>query len=202
MVEAIAPDKGTGSTEARQPVLVYALHRREDRDAPNVIAGILVENTDSEVTMLSPLGQSVRVIRLYRVIPLKVQGTVFLADLMELPFGEFDSILRMDWLVKYRVSLDCTTKRVVLRTEKDTEEKFVWKGCEAFLAYISVSDSRDSSVEDIGTVSDSLDVFPEELSGFPPSQEVEFEIELISGTALVSIAPYRVAPKEMTELKA
>ena len=69
--------------------------------------GILVESTFSEVTVLSPLGQSVRVNKLSRDVPLKVQKAIFLADLMELPFEEFDLILGMDWLVKHRVHLDC-----------------------------------------------------------------------------------------------
>ncbi|XP_052888034.1 uncharacterized protein LOC128296635 [Gossypium arboreum] len=47
-----------------------------------------------------------------------------------------------------------------------------------------------------------LDVFLEELPGLPPSREVEFGIELLPGTALVSIAPYWMAPKELVELKA
>ncbi|KAA3486739.1 hypothetical protein EPI10_030617 [Gossypium australe] len=184
--------------------------------------GILVESTMSEVTVLSPLGQSVRVNKLFRDVPLEVQGVIFLADLMELPFGEFDLILGMDWLVKHRLSLDCATKRVVLRTEGENKvviigehrnyltnvisalkaEKLVRKGCEAYLAYISVSDSRDSSIKDIRTVKDFLDVFPEQLPGLPPDCEVEFGIELLPSIAPVSIAPYRMAPKELVELKA
>ncbi|KHG24343.1 Iota-carrageenase [Gossypium arboreum] len=62
---------------------------------------IPVECTTSEVTVLSPLGQSVRVSKLYRDVPLDVQGTVFLVDLMEFLFGEFNMILGMDWLVKH-----------------------------------------------------------------------------------------------------
>ncbi|XP_040967103.1 uncharacterized protein [Gossypium hirsutum] len=58
--------------------------------------GTLAESTTSEVTVLSPLGQSVRVNRLFRDVPLEVQGTIFLFDLMELPFGEFDVILGID----------------------------------------------------------------------------------------------------------
>ncbi len=50
------------------------------------------------------LGQLVRVNKLFRDVPLEVQGAIFLADLMELSFGEFDLILGMDWLVKHRVS--------------------------------------------------------------------------------------------------
>ncbi|XP_016737997.1 uncharacterized protein [Gossypium hirsutum] len=141
---------------------------------------------------------------------------------MELPFGEFDLILRMDWLVRHQVSLDCVTKRVVWRTDEDIEvivirerrdyltnvisalvaEKLVQKVCEAFLAYVSISDSGDSSVKDIKIVRDFPDVFPDELPGLPPSREVEFGIELFPGTAPVSIAPYQMAPKELMKLKA
>ncbi|XP_012472425.1 uncharacterized protein LOC105789596 [Gossypium raimondii] len=81
-------------------------------------------------------------------------------------------------------------------------EKLVRKGCEAYLAYISVLDYGDSSVKDIRTVKDFLDVFPEELPRLPPNREVDFGIELLPGTALVSITPYRMAPKELVELKA
>ncbi|KAA3472731.1 Cadherin-related family member 4 [Gossypium australe] len=56
-----------------------------------------------------------------RDVLLEVQGTVFLADLMELPFREFYLILGMDWLVKHWVSLDCATNRVILRTEEDND---------------------------------------------------------------------------------
>ena len=72
--------------------------------------GIMVESTTSEVTMLSLLRQLVRANKLLRDVPLEVQERIFLADLMELPFGEFDLILGMDWLVKHQVSLNYATK--------------------------------------------------------------------------------------------
>ncbi|XP_040951145.1 uncharacterized protein [Gossypium hirsutum] len=150
--------------------------------------GFPFESTSSEITVVSPLGQFIRVSKLFRDVLLEVQGTVFLADLMELPFEEFDLILGMGWLVKHRVSLDCATKKVVLKTEEDIEGK-------------EVSKKVDSSVKDIQTVRDFSDVFLEELSGLPPSREVKFGIELILGTALMSIAPYRMASEELTELK-
>nr|GFA43600.1 hypothetical protein [Tanacetum cinerariifolium] len=43
-------------------------------------------------------------------------------------------------------------------------------------------------------------VFPDELPGLPPPRQVEFCIDLISGTAPVARAPYRLAPSEMKEL--
>ena len=44
-------------------------------------------------------------------------------------------------------------------------------------------------------------VFSEELPGLPLEREVEFHIELIPGTSLISIASYRMAPSELRELK-
>nr|GEY12610.1 reverse transcriptase domain-containing protein [Tanacetum cinerariifolium] len=42
-------------------------------------------------------------------------------------------------------------------------------------------------------------VFPEDLSGLPPTRQVVFQIDLIPGAAPVVWAPYRLAPSEMKE---
>ncbi|XP_017628523.1 uncharacterized protein LOC108471411 [Gossypium arboreum] len=83
--------------------------------------GILCERTSSKISVVSLLGLPIRVSKLFRNVTLEVQGTVFLADLMELSFWEFNLILGMDWLVKHHVSLDCAEKRVVLRIGEDVE---------------------------------------------------------------------------------
>ena len=45
------------------------------------------------------------------------------------------------------------------------------------------------------------DVFPEDLNGLPPDRDVEFTIDLIPGINPISMAPYRMAPSELRELK-
>jgi len=45
------------------------------------------------------------------------------------------------------------------------------------------------------------DVFSDEVPGLPPHREMEFSIDLVPGTSLVSMAPYRMAPAELVELK-
>ena len=50
-------------------------------------------------------------------------------------------------------------------------------------------------------VSDFSDVFPDELTGLPPQREIEFKINLYPGTEPISIAPYRMAPLELKELR-
>ncbi|WMV54886.1 hypothetical protein MTR67_048271, partial [Solanum verrucosum] len=44
-------------------------------------------------------------------------------------------------------------------------------------------------------------VIPENLARLAPEREVEFPIELIPGSTLISISPYRMAPTELRELK-
>ena len=46
-----------------------------------------------------------------------------------------------------------------------------------------------------------LVVFPGEIQGLPPIRKVEFTIELLPRTAPIFVAPYRMAPAELGELK-
>ncbi|KAA3461237.1 DNA/RNA polymerases superfamily protein [Gossypium australe] len=188
--------RGVGQTKARQPTLVYAARCREDSDGVDIITtsivsaklGISVKNTTREFSVISLLGQSIRVDKVYSWVPLKIQGVVFSADLMEFLFGEFDLILGMDWLIEHRVSLDCASKRVTLRTNKNSEivtigkcrdylsnvisaivvEKLIQKSYEAYLAFVSDSTLTKLSVRDVRTVRDFLDVPLEKLPGVPP----------------------------------
>ena len=55
--------------------------------------------------------------------------------------------------------------------------------------------------KNIWVVCEFLDVFPDDLLGMPPEQEIEFIIELLPGTAPISKRPYRMATNELEELK-
>jgi hypothetical protein len=48
---------------------------------------------------------------------------------------------------------------------------------------------------------DYSDIFSDDLLGMPPDRDIEFIIELQPGTAAISKRPYRMPPKELTELK-
>ncbi|GJR15555.1 putative reverse transcriptase domain-containing protein [Tanacetum coccineum] len=78
------------------------------------------------------------------------------------------------------------------------------KGCPVFLAHVTTNEVEDKSekkrLEDVPIVRDFLEVFPEDLSGLPPTRQVEFQIDLVPGAAPVARAPYRLAPSEMKEL--
>ena len=163
---------------------------------------------------------SVSVNSVYRNCPIVIQAREFLADLITLPFREFDLILGMDWLTKHRAIVDCGQKTVMLRCSDQSkvivqgikssvmsnvissmQARLMRKGCETFLVVILDSKRSQVEVEKIPVVREFPDVFPEELPGIPIEMEVDLSIEIVPGTTPMSRAPYRMAPIELKELK-
>jgi hypothetical protein len=58
-----------------------------------------------------------------------------------------------------------------------------------------------SQGSEVLVVNEFPDVFTKELPGMPPDQDIEFVIELMSGTAPIYKTPYRMATLELAELK-
>jgi len=56
-------------------------------------------------------------------------------------------------------------------------------------------------IQSIPVASEYADVLPDEVPGLPPSRDIDFTIDLIPGAGLVFMAPYRMAPAELAELK-
>ena len=153
---------------------------------------------------------------------LVIQNKDFSADFIVLGIHDFDIVLGMDWLSKHRATLDCYKKEVrLIRPEEPcvifrgirreiapslinamTASKMLRKGCQGYLAFVVDRRQEGTRLEDIPIVKEFLDVFPDDISGLPPDREVEFTIDLIPGTELISIPPYRMDPVELRELKA
>nr|GEZ85399.1 putative reverse transcriptase domain-containing protein [Tanacetum cinerariifolium] len=83
-------------------------------------------------------------------------------------------------------------------------QRYLLKGCPIFLTHVTTREAEDKSkekrLEDVPIVQDFPEVFLEDLTGIPPTRQVEFQIDLVPGAAPVSWAPYRLAPSEMKEL--
>ncbi|XP_040932135.1 uncharacterized protein [Gossypium hirsutum] len=173
--------KDTASrSEVRAPARTYAIRAREEATAPDVIAtsekNLFVEPTDYDVQVTNPLGQSVVVNLICHNCPLKVKGCDFPADLMLLPFREFDIILGMDWLMKHDTVVNCREKRISLKCQTGdivlvesgnlddmvrmisfmSAQKLLRKGNEANLAYILDTRSSKSKCSDINDMNKSV----------------------------------------------
>ncbi|GKD22571.1 hypothetical protein Tco_1224274 [Tanacetum coccineum] len=115
---------------------------------------------------------------------------VELADRRIVKLGTFDVIIGMDWLV----ALDAVIVCVISYTKA---RKYIEIGCHLFLAHVTEKEKSKKRLKDVLVIRDFPEVFPNDLSGLPPSRQVEFKIDLVSGTAPVARAPYRLAPSEM-----
>ena len=131
-------------------------------------------------------------------------------------------VLSMDWLSRYRATLDCYKKEVKFQRPGKLEVKFrgirkelssnmisamaaqtmLRKYCHCYLAYVVETGMEGTMVDEILVVREFPDVFPDDIVGLPPDREVEFTIDLIPGTEPISIPPYRMATVELRELKA
>ncbi|GKA94330.1 putative reverse transcriptase domain-containing protein [Tanacetum coccineum] len=156
-------------------------------------------------------------------------GHPFNIDLKHVELGSFDVIIGMDWLAKYHAVIVCDEKIVripygdeVLIIKGDgcddgsksklsiiscnKTQKYIQEGCQVYLTQVTAKKADDKSeekrLEYVPTVRDFLEVFPEELPGLPPTRQVEFQIDLVPGAALVARSPYQLAPSEMQELSA
>ena len=75
------------------------------------------------------------------------------------------------------------------------------KGCRGYLAHVVDTRSSEVRLKDVPVVRDFLDVFHDDLPGLPPEREIDFPIDLVPGTAPISLPTYRMAPTELKELK-
>ncbi|KAA3464136.1 DNA/RNA polymerases superfamily protein [Gossypium australe] len=178
-----------------------------------------VESTEFVIRVSNPLGKCVLVDKVCKNCPLMFRDIYFLANLMLLPFDEFDIIMGIYWITLHNAIVNRKRKSIDLRSQNGEIVRiessdlnglpavvssmkalnYVNKGCKAYLAYVIDTKVIENKVESIPIVCEFPDVFPEELSGLPPMGEVEFGIDLVLGTTPISIAPYRMAPTELKE---
>ncbi|KAA3479801.1 DNA/RNA polymerases superfamily protein [Gossypium australe] len=161
-----------------------------------------IESTEFVIRVSNPLGKCVLVDKVCKDCPLRIRGHYSPANLMLLSFDEFDVILGMDWLTTHDVIVNCGRKNIelkcengdILRVESDEHDKlpivishmstrkYVRKGYEAYLVFVMNAKETELRIESVPIVCEYPDLAP--------------------GTTPISIAPYRMAPTKLKELKA
>ncbi|WRX23578.1 Reverse transcriptase domain - like 10 [Theobroma cacao] len=82
---------------------------------------------------------------------------------------------------------------LILLEIQDFDLILVRKGYLAYLAHVIDTSKGEPKLEDVPIVNEFFDVFSNELLRLLPDRELEFSIDLFSGTAPISIPPYRMA---------
>ncbi|WMV14141.1 hypothetical protein MTR67_007526 [Solanum verrucosum] len=144
----------------------------------------------------TPVGESIIATHVYNVCPILFMGFQTWDDLIILDMTDFNIILSMTCLSLYYVVLNCNAKSVTL--EISGKEKLEWEG-----AYKPMpAKAENPSIESFLVVSEFNEVFPTDFPGMPLDRDIDFCINLESGTRPISIPPYRMALAELRELKA
>ncbi|XP_024029596.1 uncharacterized protein LOC112094005 [Morus notabilis] len=155
-----------------------------------VVEGWKPDDLETSMFISSPLG-CVEVTSICRSCVIMIGSEKLKADLIILPMNQFNVVLGMDWLSRYGAIVDCHHMRVTLTTGSSTTVTYQGEG-ESGIGGENVK---------VPVVDEYTDVFPDELHGLPPDREIEFYIDLLPETTLISIAPYRMAPAKMKELR-
>jgi hypothetical protein len=135
--------------------------------------------------------------------------------------GSYDVVIGMDRLETHAAILNCKTKWLILVDDEGKRHVIVGRNQGVSLRFVSSLQLRKSMrkgckryailalnekgvaecLERLPVVKEFADVFPEELPGTPPKMELEFTLDLKSGTEPISRTPYRRSTPEQQELK-
>nr|GEX97445.1 hypothetical protein [Tanacetum cinerariifolium]GEX97622.1 hypothetical protein [Tanacetum cinerariifolium] len=100
--------------------------------------------------------------------------------IVRIPYGNEILIIQGDKFDKGKIS----TLSIISCVKA---QKYMEKGCQIFLAHVTVKENKDKSkekrLEDVPIIRNFPEVFPEDLPGLPPMRQVEFQIDLVPGVA-------------------
>ncbi|XP_058071169.1 uncharacterized protein LOC131220227 [Magnolia sinica] len=174
------------------------------------IAYYVVENlqldttcTDRSITIVSPVGKFVETDKFCRACPLSLANRVVYVDLVCMNLKQFDVILNRNWLSQVRAMLDCCAKIVKICipdqipfTVLGRQKQMVFDR----LAALEEKKSDEVTVDQLPSVGEFPEVF-QDIPGLPPKRAMDFSIDLLLGTAPISLSQYRMPPCEMEELR-
>jgi hypothetical protein len=149
--------------------------------------------------MIATPGGKIATNQLNQSVPIQLESHIIKTTLLVLGLENVDIILGADWMTLHQVVLDVASRIVEINSSI----------CGSFTLFLPSQDSTQSCafammelpLKKIPVVCEYADVFPDELPGMPPDQDIEFVIELQPGTTPISKRPYRMPPAELAELK-
>ncbi|XP_061340226.1 uncharacterized protein LOC133286788 [Gastrolobium bilobum] len=123
-----------------------------------------------------------------------------------------DVILGMNWLSANCVVIDCHNKSIIFTKESDLPSESLFLSTSQLkksllgraqgYVLFNLSEAKvKPNATNIAIVSEYSEVFPDEITGLPPNKEIEFSTDIIPRVGPISIAPYRMSPVELVQLK-
>nr|GEW27365.1 putative reverse transcriptase domain-containing protein [Tanacetum cinerariifolium] len=149
---------------------------------------------------------------------LNLHDHLFDIDLMPIELGTFDVIVGMDWLVEHDSLIVCGKKEVhvpyknkmlVVKSDSSVSRlkviscikarKYIERGSQLFIAQVTEKEPTKKQLQDVLVICNFPEVFPDDLPGLPPTQQVDFKIKLIPGTTPVVLGALVLFVKKKDE---
>ncbi|GKD52865.1 putative reverse transcriptase domain-containing protein [Tanacetum coccineum] len=150
-------------------------------------------------------GRIIRLNTILRGCTLNFLNHPFNIDLMPIELGSFDAmyqaiivcdekIVRIPWgnetLIVHGDGSNRGNKTRLNIISCTKTQKYLLKGCQVFLAYVTTKKAEDKSeekqLEDVPIIRDFPDIIPEDFLGLLLTRQVKFQIDLIPGAAPVA----------------
>jgi hypothetical protein len=149
--------------------------------------------------VISTLGGKIVTKQMVIDAPIDLAGRIYKPSLIVLDGQGLDIILGMGWMKAHKALLDTTIE--IVHLDSPVHGIHILQLSSSFVATSSVHHIAAQNLEDIPVACEFPIVFPDDLSGMPLDQDVEFTIELQPGTAPISRWPYKMTPQELANLK-
>jgi hypothetical protein len=149
---------------------------------------------------ISSAGADVLTNQMVQGATLELGNRKFRVNLIVMPGLVLDVIIGMNWMKDWTAVINIGSQVLTL---KDPQGEGTFQvPLPRRIDLVSVTCAIEViPIHQIPVVCEFPDVFPDELPGLPPDRDVEFGIELVPGTALISRRPYQMPPDELAELK-
>ncbi|GKC60065.1 putative reverse transcriptase domain-containing protein, partial [Tanacetum coccineum] len=226
---AIDGGQGRGNNGNQARGRAFMLGAEEARQDPNIVTGTFTLNNHYATTLFDsgadysfvsttfiPLlgiepsdlgfsyeieiasGQLVEIDKVIKGCKLEIEGHEFDINLIPFGSGSFDVIIGMDWLSNHKAEIICHEKVVRIPLLDGKVLRVLGERPKEKARHLM--SEKEQKQEEMVVVRDFPEVFPDDLSGLPPSREIKFQIELVPRAIPVVKSPYRLAPSEMEEL--
>jgi len=172
---------------------------------------LFVSSLNKDLVVETPTSGSVLTSDVCLDCLVEISGRTFLIDLICLPLSQIDIILGMDWLSYNHVLLNCFDKSVVFDDSGMSKDMMfisanhvvisLKEDAQVYMILSSLEIETNVSMCDLPLVKEFPEVFLEDISDLPPKREIEFSIDLVLSAGPISIAPYRMSPIKLVELK-
>ncbi|GKC42336.1 putative reverse transcriptase domain-containing protein, partial [Tanacetum coccineum] len=106
----------------------------------------------------------------------------------------------MDWLSRHKAKIVSHKKVIRIPLPNNEMLRVLGERPEEKVGHLMSAKAEGQKLKDIVIVRKFSKVFLNNLSGLPPSQEIEFPIDLVPRATPVAKSPYHLAPSEMEEL--